>query len=154
MDKKNKLKVLRSLVRELTDNTLSLKEGETTELDWATDTIYLNLDGSEPDLGFRRHLCEKHREHNAYTVDELIWSVLHEIGHYMTVDDLCEGWEEEEAPVRAVCAMLSTEQVAASERLQDLYFDLPSEWEATEWAVEIVDSDPKRFWALTDLLAE
>ena len=152
MDTKKKLKILATVVDSLSDGTLTLKEGDTTELDWATDTIYLNLDGNEPDLGFIRHLREVHKERNAYTIDESLWAVLHEIGHYMMVDDLDEGWEDEEAPVRAVCAMLSTEQVASSERLQDLYFNLPSEWEATEWAVETVEGDLDYFNAMTDLL--
>ena len=152
MTKSQMLHLFRALVKELTDGELIVKAGDVTELDFENDTITLNLDGTEPDLGFMRHLREVHKEHHTYEVDERIWAVLHEVGHYMTVDDLCEGYEEEEEKPRALCALLTTEEVAASPKLQDLYFNLPSEWEATEWACEVVESDLKKYKELTALL--
>ena len=100
-----------------------------------TNTIYFNLDTEhEIDMGFMRHLREEHEVLDCEEISETIWSLLHEIGHAETEDNL-ETEEDEEIAVRTVCSMIPLEDVAECEILQNLYFNLPSEWEATEWAI-------------------
>lgn len=124
------------LLHRMAESETELVFADTTEYDYAEDKIYMNLDG-EPDMGFMRHLltyhCNPQERKWAVKIDEILWSLLHEIGHEMTMDFVEE--DEKDETTRALCAMTSLEEVKGNIPLQDLYFNLPLEWEATDWAV-------------------
>lgn len=123
-------------LHQMAESETELVFADTTEYDYIEDKIYMNLDG-EPDMGFMRHLltyhCNPQERKWAVKIDEILWSLLHEIGHEMTMDLIEE--DENDEGVRALCAMTSLEEVKSNIPLQDLYFNLPLEWEATDWAV-------------------
>lgn len=102
---------------------------EESSFEWSTDTIYLNL--NENCDGFLRHLKNSHHVLDYWKLNKMIWQVLHEIGHYYTLDFI----EEDEQAERALCALIDKETAENNEEIQNIYFNLEKEWEATEWAI-------------------
>ena len=107
---------------------------EGSSFEWSTDTIYLDI--NENCDGFLRHLKTKHHIQDCYRINKIIWQILHEIGHYFTLDFIEE--DEDEQTERAICALIDEETANNSEAIQDLYFNLEKEWQATEWAIDYV----------------
>ena len=103
---------------------------EESAFEWSTDTIYLNL--NENCDGFMRHLKKEHcplafSNHGGfylsmYDFKKVIWQVLHEIGHYFTLDFIEEN--EDEQTERAICALINKETAENNEKIQDMYFNL------------------------------
>jgi hypothetical protein len=112
---------------------------ESTSYERTHEKLLLNplelADGT--DLGFLRHLREVHNCPLSYKLS--LWTILHEIGHYHTLD-YCE--EDNELEVRAICAMVDRDKAEHCVEIQDLYFNLESEWEATEWAIDYATTHP------------
>lgn len=103
----------------------------------ATNTIRLNLHDKE-DYGFMRHIKEVH---NCEWADEFswkLWTVLHEVGHFMTENDLTEEEEEEAEEIKLNLTCVSKKDLLNSVELQDYYFNSPKEWKATEWAINFI----------------
>ena len=95
-------------------------------------TIYIATKPIENDYGFARHIEEKHFFAEVYNFSAVMWAILHEIGHYFTIDYCVE----DDRATRALCALFDNPPKA----IQDLYFDLESEYEATEWAINYVNA--------------
>lgn len=107
---------------------------EGSSFEWSTDTIYLDV--NENCDGFMRHLKNVHGIRGADNFNIIIWQILHEIGHYFTLDFIDE--DEDEQTERAICALIDEETANNSEAIQDLYFNLEAEWQATEWAIDYI----------------
>lgn len=106
------------------------------------DSNCIYLDPNEQDCGFLRHLSERHFCSFANDYPLIMWSILHEIGHYHTLD-FCE----DDFEMRMYLSLCDAENI----EIQNLYFDLETEWEATEWAIEFIEQHPtlcKRFSTL------
>ena len=72
--------------------------------------------------------------------DVFLWSVLHEVGHHETIDELTE--EEEEYSE-------NTKRRILEENLpHKLYYNLPDEYAATSWAVQYAE---EHFEEISDL---
>ena len=95
---------------------------------FTNNTLYYNFDLI--DMGFLRHMRECHYWEPQFGL--MIYSLLHELGHYYMQDCV----DEDEMETRAYCALLPFEYVMQRPDIQDLYFNLESEFEATEWAIE------------------
>lgn len=107
------------------------------------DRNVLEIDVDElcgSDYGFMRHLKEVHDCSWADDISITIWTIAHEIGHKMTYEDLeCEG----EPLMRDLLNMVDSQKLASDPSVQDLYFNMESEWEATEWAREWIKNHYK-----------
>lgn len=112
-------------------------EGNGTEFEWDTNTIYYDREDSPFDLGFARHLREKHFFEHPEEYSNQLWSLLHELGHYFYQD------EEEDLEAKAICALMPQELVIDNPELQNLYYDSPDEFVATEWAIDWIVGHPK-----------
>ena len=114
---------------------------EESSFEWSTDTIYLNL--NENCDGFMRHLKAKHLPQyfnyhlHLYEFNKIIWQILHEIGHYFTLDFIEEN--DDETFERAMCGLIDKNTAENNEKIQDIYFNLEKEWQATEWAIRYAD---------------
>lgn len=95
---------------------------------FTNNTLYYNF--NLIDMGFLRHMRECHHWEPQFGL--MIYSLLHELGHYYMQDCI----DENEMETRAYCALLPFEYVMKRPDIQDLYFNLESEFEATEWAIE------------------
>lgn len=99
----------------------------------ATNTINVDFTDETEEFGFLRHLKEVHNCDFAYDYSITLWSILHEIGHYETENEIEEDTDDEE--LRFWLSM-TDKKVAENPTIQDRYFNLPSEWVATEWAID------------------
>lgn len=117
--------------------SIPVRKGDSNYYDCENESITL-AEVDEDDCGFMRHVVKVHgfKEASSYGYD--ILTVLHEVGHAKTLD-FCES---DELPTRALCASYSVEEARDSIAIQDLYFNLESEWEATEWAINFIKSHP------------
>ena len=95
---------------------------------FTNNTLYYNFD--IVDMGFMRHMRECHQWEPQFSV--MLYSLLHELGHYYMQDCI----DENEIETRAYCALFPVECVLKRPDIQDLYFNLESEFEATEWAIQ------------------
>lgn len=101
--------------------------------DEPTETVNVDLTDIENDYGFIRNLKEAHKCRFVDRYSHLLWAILHEIGHYYTLEDYI--YDENEAGARLALACLTSEMVE-DPNIQDQYYAIPSEWGATEWAIE------------------
>lgn len=100
----------------------------------AENTVNIDLTDFD-DCGFMRHLKEIHGCEWADELDLHLWSILHEIGHYETECDIDEDDAEQE--LRFLLS-LTDESIAHDTEVQNMYFNLTSEYYATEWAKDWV----------------
>lgn len=100
--------------------------------DFDSDCIY--LDPTENDCGFLRHLAQVHRCNFTNDYPLIVWSILHEIGHYYTLPFCDDDYE-----LRLFLTICDPSII----EIQDLYFNLESEWEATEWAINFINEHSK-----------
>ena len=98
------------------------------EFEWDTNTIYYNPAEDPADVGFMRHLRERHFFIEPERFSSRLWSILHELGHYFNADEV-GNYED-----KAICALLPYEVAKSCGSIQDLYYDSPDEFIATEWA--------------------
>lgn len=61
------------------------------------------------------------------------WSLMHEVGHFYTIDDI----EEDDSDLRKLCCALGVESM-------EMYVNLPMERAATEWAVQWTEGNPEQ----------
>lgn len=110
----------------------SFNIGEGYYFETETNTVNVDLTDFE-DCGFMRHLKEIHKCSFAYDYPLFIWSILHEIGHYETEWELLE--DDDEAELRFWLS-LTNEDCRNNIEIQNKYYNLTAEWEATEWAIQ------------------
>lgn len=108
-----------------------------TEFDYETNTIYLSKEEDPFDKCFIRHVKEKHLFPKADKYSFILWSILHEVGHYYNPD------EEEDEYGKAFCSVLPIEYCLENKWVQDMYYDSPDEIAATAWAIEWIEQHPK-----------
>ena len=95
--------------------------------------VIIGDDFRDDDYGFMRHIKYNHNFAEAYDYSINLWSILHELGHYFVGDN---GYvSEEELAQYAICAMMPHDVAKDNPYLQNLYFDIPAEYNATEWAI-------------------
>jgi len=96
------------------------------------NTIYIDLDIDEG--RFRENLATAHKYET--NLGLLIWTILHEIGHHFTYKYIDENEDE---VLRLVYKNLFKKKLITEKTWQDLYYELDSEWEATEWAINFIE---------------
>lgn len=142
--------ILNSFAKTLDDDLSIVIESHGGSYYYALDnTVYFNPHDFN-DCGFLRHLRENHKCAECDNYSLTLWSLLHEIGHHFTLD-FCE---EDELEIRALCAIISEEVAQKSIPMQDMYFNLESEWEATEWAMRFVARNAETCRALETAFKE
>lgn len=120
-------KEIRNLIQSIADVRVTFKrEG----FYYDDDQCLINVDLTDnDDRGFLRHLAQVHKCKFVNEFDLIVWSILHEVGHYFTFDEDDLDNEFNDRLALSVCE-------GADEKIQDRYFNLPSEWKATEWAIK------------------
>ena len=92
------------------------------------NTLYYNFDLI--DMGFLRHMRECHKWEPQFGL--ILYSLLHELGHHYMQSHI----SKDELEIRSMCALLPVETVLENTEIQDVYFNLESEFEATEWTIQ------------------
>lgn len=128
-----------------------------SSFEYETNTIYLDL--NENCDGFMRHL---HRVHfgnyesmfgfhlGLYDIKKTVWQVLHEIGHYFTLDIADE--DEDEQIERAICSLIDRDTAENNEQIMNMYFNLDKEYQATEWAIDYANYHYRKIRLFNKLL--
>lgn len=104
------------------------------------ETIYVGYDfdvDPEEEAGLGLFLMHMKAGHMCTFVDELnskVWTLLHEVGHHFTQD---EDFGEDDIAERAMIAVVDMNRLNDEGKVNVAmrYFDLPSEYSATEWAI-------------------
>lgn len=128
---------IRLLVKMIAPRVHVRASKDITAFDFTTNTLYYNAQNTADSFGFMRHLREEHHA-DPKLASPGVWAVLHELGHYFTDD-----FAEDDLQIRALCAMCDEETARDSKIIQDLYYSIPCEWEATEWAIDWVEAHPR-----------
>lgn len=104
-----------------------------TESDLIQYTIFLHQDS---DIYFSDFIK---KEFNFSVSDIFLVSLLHEVGHYYTIDDF---EEDELLNDELIKDELSNDQQITEEERNFKYFSLPVEYAATEWAINFLKDNP------------
>lgn len=106
---------------------------------WANiENKEINIDVTDnEDMGFRKHIYNGHKFKDVNKYSLLMWSILHEIGHIKTPK------AKDDMHARTLCAMVSEETARKDISIQNLYFNIPCEWQATEWAINFIKRNQK-----------
>lgn len=123
---------IREFVKSVDEN-ITVRFDTTNYYDYENDAVVYAPDDIN-DNGFLRHIYEYHKSAEGLDLSLLMWSILHEIGHYCTWKDEYEN--EEEILERYCYQHFPCETFEQSKAMQDLYFGMESEWNATEWAID------------------
>lgn len=123
----------RLLVKMIAPRVHIKRTDEDTEFEWNTNTIYYNPAEDPQDAGFARHIEQKHLFPNPKQYSMHLWTLLHELGHYFNPDEAVD------IESKAICAILPREMAEECERIQNMYYDSPDEFAATEWACSWVE---------------
>ena len=133
MDKLHKTaKDIITLITSDFDMNIRVRHSHENSADYERSIIRLNLRDDE-DFGFMRNLREQHNCH-LDCISPMMWTILHEIGHFMTIDEIPEADYEEALETKALLAIYG-DKIKTNTILQDVYFSTETEWQATEWAI-------------------
>ncbi len=92
--------------------------------------IIIGKDIKDRQCQFMRNLRKVHGCKFWRKLKVVEWVLLHEIGHYMTWDKL---ENRTDGIIRQ--AIMDNAEYFKTNEAYDKYFELPEEWEATEWAI-------------------
>ena len=127
-------------------------ETEPTCFDHDLKAISIGVDFQDDDCGFMRHIKFNHDYPEAEEYSLTLWSILHELGHYFTSNN---GYiSTEELAEYALCGLIPREIAENNESIQNMYFDIESEWNATEWAINWIKDNTDLARQFNDLLKQ
>lgn len=95
-----------------------------------TDSINICAEDTENSEDFLAHVRQYHDFHETQLARSFVWVMLHEIGHYYTFVE-----DDDEDRFRMLLN-LAFEVDEVDRRIA--YYNLPNEWEATEWAINYI----------------
>ena len=135
-------KVIEEIARENdTEIGVSFDARESMAYDWGLATVIIGYDFDDKEATdlFLAHLEEVHNCVAAHNFSARLWTLLHEIGHHFTLDEIDV---EDEFTTRAMLSVISVPtDTQTKHNAFYQYFDLPSEYEATEWAAAYVENN-------------
>lgn len=114
-------KAMRKLARKITGENIQIKKGKYWETNWEDKIWWADDENTEMAKAFQNFFikhCPTAKDFNNITI-----SLLHEIGHIMTVDDIYG------------------EQIKTKDN--EKYFNSHDEWIATEWAINFLINNTK-----------
>ena len=100
------------------------------------------------DYGFMRHLMNVHRCKVADKYGYNLWHLLHEFGHYAIEEKYGDNLQE-----RAYFKE-NFRYLNRNIPLQNEFYNMKVEWEATEWAIKWVEANPKKAAIINKLLRD
>ena len=107
------------------------------------DLIFYELDFSRRQASTRDFLESVKRQKPEIKLNSFVWSLLHELGHHVTNDDLTE--EEERYCNRKRARVART-------KAKHPYYRLPDEVMATKWAVQYANTHKEEVLELSEKL--
>lgn len=126
--------------------------GEGSAYSFTDKTIHLNLRETNGEDEFLNHLA---LEHKCSFVNEFpleLWTILHELGHHYTEDDVLNP--ELDYFARVAINNADPSSYENNQEVANAYFNLESEWRATEWAIRYAKKHPLKCLIFGDLLRQ
>lgn len=111
-------------------------ENYNTGYDVRENKLIIGPDIEDPQVQFMRHLKDVHKCGFVDVIDTPHWALLHEIGHYMTYEKV-----KDKIDTVTRQAIIDNAVEFELDECYDVYFGLPEEWEATEWAIRYVQEN-------------
>ena len=132
--KKSKISIVKDFVKQINPD-YRVKYSNQFECDPIEEIIYINFKHAEDANNLFSRFCieEYGKSYNAVLI-----SLLHEIGHIETFDD---DLDEERGNRYALLQVLWELSDIDRETLHFEYFRLPSEIDATNWAVDFIENN-------------
>ena len=125
---------------------------------FSTETGAINICIDDPDIlgqqAFLQHIALAHKCHFVNEISPLAWTILHEIGHYFTDEQFTDNEQEADGEYRSLLALgiIPDNYSHPDHSIQEAYFNLDTEWEATEWAINYIRKHPRKCLIFGDLL--
>ena len=133
MNEKRVKKLIKNFVKCIDSSIkVSFNESVGHYFDFENDRVNIDLTDLASD-GFIEHLNDTHKCKYAYKYTPLLWFILHEIGHRETQYEM--DWQYDFRERFAFC-LIKDEEIAKME-----YYNIPSEFTATEWAIRWVKNN-------------
>ena len=102
--------------------------------------INIQLDFNKEDTtNFMEHLYTQHKCKVAYKIHPYIWKMLHEVGHFYTFEDC-----EEDLLSLLIIANADCKTKEEKKDVDFVYYNMPIEYAATDWAANFVKYNKKR----------
>lgn len=132
--KKSKISIVKDFVKQINPD-YRVKYSNQFECNPIEEIVYINFRHAEDANDLFSKFCQEQfgKSYNAVLI-----SLLHEIGHIETFDD---DLDEERGNRYALLQYLWDNSDIDRETLHFEYFRLPSEIEATTWAVEFIENN-------------
>lgn len=124
--------------------------GEGSAYSFTDKTIHLNLRETNGEDEFLHHLVVEHKCSFANEFPLELWTILHELGHHYTEDDVRNP--EVDYLARVAINNADPSSYASNQEVANAYFNLESEWKATEWAIRYAKKHPLKCLIFGDLL--
>ena len=115
---------------------VKISKEDNSNFDHSTDTLTIGYD-FEGNPEFMAHLENVHKCDFAREYADRFWTILHEIGHYETDGEM----DDEEVDDFAYATLVN---FVDNSYANQLYFNLPREYAATEWAIEWILLNPRK----------
>lgn len=100
------------------------------------DYVVINpMSAPNTDDSFIQHIKNSHGYNKVVNYPCAMWTALHEIGHLRTDDE-----SETDLKTRGFCQFAYENNLMTYDQINSIYYDMPDEWAATEWAIDFVES--------------
>jgi len=102
--------------------------------------INIQLDFRKENVAnFTEHLYTQHKCKVAYKIHPYIWKMLHEIGHFYTIE-YCET----DPLALFIIANADCKTKEEEKEVDFVYYNMPVEYAATDWAANFVKNNKKK----------
>lgn len=127
---KNDIKILQEFINTI-DNSITIKKGQTFECDVKAKQVFVGDKKYSKDTEmFMQWLC-KQKEYTP--INHILISILHEVGHIKTYT---KAKEMERNLLYNIYSFLQTYDIMSIEELNEKYFNIPDERDATMWGIK------------------
>lgn len=134
---KRKIDYIKDFVKNI-DNDFEVYEGDTFEANVAQEEVYITFsDSKENQETYLKFLKQEFgKDFNPFVI-----SLLHEVGHIKTND---EEMLEDRDLVYGLLKMDFYNGTSSIEEYNNMYFRIPAEYSATEWAVDYYNKNKEK----------
>lgn len=127
---KKDIKILQDFVNTI-DKDIKIKKGQVFECDVKAKQVFVGDKKYSKDTEiFMNWLC---KQKNYTPINHILISILHEIGHIKTYSQVKE---KQRALLYGIYRFLETYDIMSTEELNEKYFNIPDEKDATMWGIK------------------
>jgi hypothetical protein len=126
---RKEIKIIQNFVNEI-DNNIKVKKSKVFECEIEKNQIFVSDKNYTKDTELFMKWLETLKEYQP--INFILISILHEIGH---IETYTEELEEERNKMYSMYSFLNKQGIMSTEELNNLYFEIPDEKNATLWGL-------------------